>query len=150
MELYNYNAMINPHWEYRNYVISSMMDTNRSVIDMGCGSKNLLKYYNPSKYLGIDGIPYADVVVDLNSNFDLPGNWDYVVNSGILEFVERPDLYLEKIKKLGNQYFFSWWRGSGWGRMKFEEIEKLISINYRITNVINFGSTNRLYKCDTL
>ena len=119
MELYSYAHLLNPHWEDRNKIIAEMMVPNRRVIDMGCGAKNLLKFYKPSEYLGVDGIPSADMIVDLNSNFTISGDWDYAVNSGILEFVVRPDLYLEKIKNLSSEYIFSWWRGAGWGRMSF-------------------------------
>ena len=148
MELYHLDILKNPPWEHRNRLISKMMLPNKTVVDLGCGSKNLLKFYTPTKYLGVDGIPSADLIMDLNTNFTLPTGWDYAVNSGILEFVIRPDLYLEKIKNISNEYFFSWWRGAGWGRMSFSEIEKLISINYTITDIREMGLVNRVYKCN--
>jgi|688.fasta_scaffold160252_3 hypothetical protein len=150
MELYSYNHLTNPHWEDRNKIIAGMMSPNKRVLDLGCGAKNLLKFYNPSEYLGVDGIPSADVIVDLNSNFNIPGNWDYAVNSGILEFVVRPDLYLEKIKNLSSEYFFSWWRGAGWGRMPFADVENLISKNYKIIKIKEMGLVNRIYQCRCL
>jgi hypothetical protein len=150
MELYSYDHLTNPHWEDRNKIIAGMMRPSKRVLDLGCGAKNLLKFYTPSMYLGVDGIPSADMVVDLNSNFTIPGNWDYAVNSGILEFVIRPDLYLEKIKNLSSEYFFSWWRGAGWGRMPFADIEDLISKNYKIIEVKEMGLVNRIYRCQSL
>ena len=147
MELYSFNYMKAPHWEHRNKMISEMMVPNKKVIDLGCGAKNLLKFYKPSVYLGVDGIPSADLIIDLNSDFKLPGGWDYAVNSGILEFVNRPDLFLEKIKTTSKEYFFSWWKGEGWGRMPFRDLENLISINYDIVEIREMGLVNRLYKC---
>ena len=147
MELYHLDILKNPPWEYRNRIISEMMLPNKTVIDLGCGGKNLLKFYTPTNYLGVDGIPSADLTIDLNTNFTLPNGWDYAVNSGILEFVIRPDLYLEKIKNISNEYFFSWWRGDGWGRMSFNEIEKLISKNYQIIETKEIGQVNKLYRC---
>ena len=147
MELYPLPYLKNPHWSDRNKIIASMMEPNKSVIDLGCGAKILLNYYNPSKYLGVDGISSADLVVDLDSDFILPKGWDYVVNSGILEFVIRPDLYLEKIKTIGREYIFSWWRGEGWGRMSFRDMEELISKNYRIADVKEMGLINKIYRC---
>jgi hypothetical protein len=149
MELYSFYYMKNPHWEYRNRMISEMMEPNKTVIDLGCGAKNLLNFYTPSSYLGVDGIPSADLVIDLDSDFILPNGWDYAVNSGILEFVIRPDLYLEKIKTISKEYFFSWWRGEGWGRMPFQELENLISINYNIVESKEMGLVNKLYKCQS-
>lgn len=147
MELYPLPYLKNPHWSDRNKIIASMMEPNKSVIDLGCGAKIFLDHYSPSKYLGVDGIPSADLVVDLDSNFNLPSGWDYAVNSGILEFVLRPDLYLEKIKHISNEYIFSWWRGNGWGRMGFNELEILISKNYKIIDVRTMGLENKIYKC---
>ena len=150
MELYSLAHLSNPHWEDRNKMIAEMMRPNSRVVDLGCGAKNLLKFYKPAEYLGIDGIPSADMVVDLNSDFKLPGGWDYAVNSGILEFVIRPDLYLEKIKNISNEYFFSWWRGAGWGRRPFVDIEELISRNYKILEIKEMGLVNRLYRCQNI
>ena len=147
MELYPLPYLKNPHWSDRNKIIADMMGPNKSVIDLGCGAKILLNYYTPLKYLGVDGIPSADLVVDLDSEFQLPGGRDYAVNSGILEFVLRPDLYLEKIKNISHEYIFSWWRGQGWGRMSFDELEKLLSKNYQIIDARDMGLVNRIYKC---
>lgn len=147
MELYSLIQTTNPHWEDRNKIIANMMEPNKKVIDLGCGAKNLLKFYKPSEYLGVDGIPSADLSMDLDSNFILPVGWDYAVNSGILEFVIRPDLYLEKIKTISREYFFSWWRGPGWGRMSFDALETLISKNYEIVEIREMGLVNRIYRC---
>lgn len=147
MELYGIEHLSNPHWQYRNKMIAEMMRPNSTVLDLGCGAKNLLKFYKPSKYLGVDGVATADLVLDLNTDFQLPSGWDYAVNSGILEFVVRPDLYLEKIKGISNEYFFSWWRGSGWGRLQFDDIEQLISKNYTIIETKEMGLVNKLYRC---
>jgi hypothetical protein len=147
MELYGIEHLSNPHWQYRNKMIAEMMRPNSTVLDLGCGAKNLLKFYKPSKYLGVDGVATADLVLDLNTDFQLPSGWDYAVNSGILEFVVRPDLYLEKIKGLSNEYFFSWWRGAGWGRLPFDDIEQLISKNYIILETKEMGLVNKLYRC---
>ena len=66
MELYHLDILQNPHWEHRNRIISEIMLPNKTVIDLGCGAKNLLKFYTPTKYLGVDGIPSADLTLDLN------------------------------------------------------------------------------------
>jgi hypothetical protein len=150
MELYSLAHLTDPPWENRNRIISEMMIPYKNVVDLGCGSKNLLKFYTPKLYLGVDGIPSADMVVDLNGDFKIPNNWDYAVNSGILEFVTRPDLYLEKIKDISKEYIFSWWRGAGWGRMSFTDIELLISKNYKILEIKEMGLVNKIYKCQRL
>lgn len=150
MELYNPIHMISPHWEWRNQLIGNMLMPKKTVIDLGCGARNLLKYYEPAEYLGVDGIPSADLILDLDNDFKLPGHWDYAINSGILEFVIRPDLYLEKIKTIADEYIFSWWRGPGWGRMQFNQLESLISSNYKIIEIREVGLVNKVYRCKSI
>jgi cyclopropane fatty-acyl-phospholipid synthase-like methyltransferase len=135
MEMFAIQHLKNPHWTRRNKLIGeTMMDPGKSVLDLGCGAKDLLKYYKPSDYLGVDIAETADLIVDFDKEFELPAGWDYVVNSGILEYVDDPDRYLKKISTLGKEYIFSWWQGIGHGRMSKERIkEEFIQKYYDIT-----------------
>lgn len=136
MEMFAMSHLQNPHWTRRNKLIGeSILSPNKTVLDLGCGAKDLLKYYTPSQYLGVDIVESADVTVDLSGEFELPSGWDYVVNSGILEYVNDLDKYLKQISTLGNEYIFSWWQGVGHGRMsidrvKTEFIQKYYNIEY--------------------
>ena len=123
-----------PHWTRRNKLIGEeILLPNKSVLDLGCGAKDLLKYYNPSTYLGVDIAETADLIVNFDEEFELPGGWDYIVNSGILEYVDNLDRYLEKISKLGNEYIFTWWQGIGYGRMSIDRVkEEFIKKYYKI------------------
>lgn len=141
MEMFALHHLMKPHWTRRNQLIGeTLLDPNKTVLDLGCGAKDLLKYYTPTEYLGVDIVEVADLVVDLESDFVVPGNWDYVVNSGILEYLDNPDKYLQKISVFGNEYIFTWWQGVGHGRMSIDRVkEELIQKYYDITFETRWG-----------
>jgi hypothetical protein len=148
MELYSIKNLTKPHWSGRNKLIAEQfLELNKSVLDIGCGAKDLLRYYTPSDYLGVDGIPEADLVIDLNSNFVIPSGWDYVVCSGIFEHVDRADLLLKKLLNLGNEYIFTWWSSPGHGRLPHSRMEELIREHYSIISEQNWGPVQKVYKC---
>jgi cyclopropane fatty-acyl-phospholipid synthase-like methyltransferase len=141
MEMFAIQHLKVPHWTRRNKLIGEeILLPNKSVLDLGCGAKDLLKYYNPSKYLGVDIAETSDLIVNFDEEFELPGGWDYIVNSGILEYVDNLDRYLEKISKLGNEYVFTWWQGIGHGRMSIDRVkEEFIKKYYKIEYETRWG-----------
>jgi hypothetical protein len=149
MEYFSDYILNNPYWRKRNEKIANeLLIPNRSVLDLGCGAKNLLNYYSPSRYLGVDGgSNEADILVDLDTDFNLPSGWDYVVNSGILEYLFNIDSYLAKIQHLGNEYIFTWWQGEGFGRAPAERIKNdYIKKYYIIDKELNWGN-QKIWKC---
>jgi SAM-dependent methyltransferase len=146
MEPFNKALLDNPHWTLRNKTIAELLVPNKTILDLGCGTKDFLKYYNPLKYLGVDIVPYADIVVNLNNDLILEEGWDYVINSGILEYIDDPECYIKKIKTLGNQFIFTWYQGQGLGRPSNDIIKTIIEKDYKILLELNWGS-QKIYKC---
>lgn len=143
-----------PHWRGRNKLIAEeLLEPNKSVIDIGCGAKNLLWYYKTaSDYLGIDGIDIEEVniVLDLNSADwvdNVPGGWDYAVNSGILEYVSSPEKLIKQQKSLAKQHIFTWWQGTGHGRMSPDKIQEIIEDSYMLLDKRPWGS-QVVFKCE--
>lgn len=100
----------NPSWTDRNKVIGSQILSNTNVLDLGCGHKDLLKYITPKKYIGLDHNDVADVFVNFNLDFNLPdGPWDYIVCSGLLEYLTEVPSFVEKIKNHSKQYIITYW-----------------------------------------
>lgn len=129
--------LINPSWTSRNKLISSLIPANQSVLDLGCGAKDLLNYYTPTKYLGVDCVDTADIKCDLDKELDLPTGWDYVVNSGILEYLDDIPSYLKKVSKFGSTYIFTWHPTKAkWSPNKpaitHDEFKELVSTMYNI------------------
>jgi hypothetical protein len=148
MELFNPRHLISPHWNGRNQlIVTEFLEKDKSILDIGCGAKPILKLYKPSSYVGVDGLPIADSVIDLNQDFILPGGWDYVLCSGIFEHVDFPDRLLKKVKGLGKEYIFTWWTGIGYGRMSHERMELLIQQDYKIIKELPWGPVQKIYKC---
>jgi len=143
-----------PHWRGRNKLIAGLMEPNKSVIDLGCGAKNLLWYYrNPLRYLGLDGMPIeeVDMVVDLDSDWrdTVEHNWDYSVNSGILEWCNGRRL-LKHQKGIAKEYIFTWWPASRPPvRASFDAFESWVEEDYIINEVHDWGP-QKVYKCVSL
>jgi hypothetical protein len=139
-----------PPWRFRNKLISKMIEPNKTIIDIGCGAKNFLDYYDAKKYFGIDGMPDvgADLVTDLNQDFRplVDSGWDYAINSGMIEFVKDVRVFLDRQKHLANEYIFTWHLDKFSGRMSFERIEDIIKENYEILEMQPWGS-QRVYRC---
>lgn len=100
----------NPPWSGRNLEISKRIKENSNVLDLGCGSKDLLNYITPNVYLGVDYDNSADLTINFNNSFEMPvGKWDYIVCSGLLEYLADIDKFLETVSTVPSTYIFSYW-----------------------------------------
>lgn len=133
-----------PAWSFRNKFISSLIPPNCSVLDLGCGTKDLLKYIAPSKYLGVDYYSeYADLKINFNEKFEIPpGHWNYIVCSGLLEYLDNLDIFFSTIKDSADNYIVTYWKS-------YKEIKnpnKVNSINsFAETIEQHFQITNHQY-----
>lgn len=135
-------------WSNRNSEIASLLKDSKTVLDLGCGYKNLLEHYTPSKYLGVDWFDYADITLNLNEDFHLqiPNGWDYVISSGVMEYLDSIDDYLKKVNGLGETYIFTWWAKPD--RYMYDEVKSYIKKYYKI--VSENDSAQRIYLCKSL
>lgn len=88
--------MKNP-WSSRWLFVKDYIPNHVSVVDFGCGNKESLDYITPTRYLGIDQLPSADLVADLNYPLDLHDHYDVALLLGVLEYVADPDATLSYI-----------------------------------------------------
>ena len=95
--------MKNP-WSSRNLFVKNYIPENISIVDFGCGNKEILDFCNPSEYLGIDITDAADLKIDLNSKFDLNKIFDIGLLLGVLEYVEDPNFTLTNVKKFAKKF----------------------------------------------
>ena len=138
----------NNGWSKRNSRIASLLEDNKTVLDLGCGYKNLLDHYTPYNYLGVDWFDYADIVLNLYEDFHLqiPNGWDYVISSGVMEYLDNIEDYLKKVNGLGKTYIFTWWAKPD--RYTHDEVKNYIKKNYRI--ISENDSAQRIYLCESL
>jgi len=95
--------MKNP-WSSRNLFVKNYIDDGVSIVDFGCGNKEILDFCQPSKYLGIDVVDTADLNLDLNSSFELDEKFDLGLLLGVLEYLNDPSFTLSNIKKFADKF----------------------------------------------
>lgn len=86
-------------WHNRNTFVADYIPANISIVDFGCGNKEILEFCTPTRYLGIDTCNQADLQHDLNLKLNLNETYDLGLALGLLEYVKDPDYTLSNIKK---------------------------------------------------
>lgn len=143
----------NPGWTKRNIKISKHITDNSNVLDLGCGSKDLLRYIKPVEYVGIDYIDtHADIICDFNKPFEIPvNNWDFIVMSGVIEYLHDLDMFFNTIKNNSDKYIITIWKNYE----LLNNPNKLNSINDYIELIENYfyiveedyWKLNRIFIC---
>ena len=93
--------MKNP-WSNRWAFVKDYIPSNTSIVDFGCGNKESLDYITPTRYLGVDRLPNADLVADLDQPFFLNDKFDVALLLGVLEYVNDPEYTLNNIVPTAN------------------------------------------------
>jgi len=83
-------------WSDRFLFLEKYIPDNVSIVDFGCGNKQILDYCFPTEYLGIDILETADLKIDLNDAFSLDKQFDVGLILGLLEHVENPEFTLQQ------------------------------------------------------
>jgi hypothetical protein len=93
----------NPWSERFNFVVTHI-PIDCTVVDFGCGNQEILNFYKPKEYLGIDKIPNAMMNLNLDIDDIKIKNYDVGLLLGVLEYVDNPDIVLNKIKNFANMF----------------------------------------------
>ena len=94
-----------PVWSERNLWIREFIPNNSSIIDWGCGDKDILRYISPSQYLGIDQNPLADIQEDFNKSIPvIDAVYDIGLILGVLEYLDNPKIFLQSVKPTAKQF----------------------------------------------
>ena len=105
-----------PSWTKRNELIGSLIPDNVSVLDIGCGNGDLKRFIPPNvKYCGLDcvGIPCDHkIILDFNMtnvyDLSLPIKYDYIICSGVLEYIQNPNTFIRFISQNGKNIILSY------------------------------------------
>ena len=102
-----------PPWDGRNELIAALVPVNSSVLDLGAGPQSLRRYLDPGCiYRACDVVPSSNDVLlcDFNHGIyphvDQP--YDYVVCSGVLEYVRDPVAFLTAVVPLGRNLILTY------------------------------------------
>ena len=94
-----------PVWSERNLWIREFIPNDCSIIDWGCGDKDVLRYISPPKYLGIDQNPLADIQANFNESIPvIDKKYDTGLVLGVLEYLDDPNQFLRTIKPTADQF----------------------------------------------
>ncbi|PWU09048.1 MAG: hypothetical protein C5B50_28275 [Verrucomicrobia bacterium] len=96
-----------PPWDDRNVTIAGLIPAGSSVLDIGCGAQSLKGHLKERcLYQPCDLVKSTPEVVlcDFNAGIfpRLSKHFDYVVCSGIFEYMRAPQEFLQQVTSLGS------------------------------------------------
>jgi hypothetical protein len=102
-----------PCWDERNRIIATFIPEASSVIDLGAGAQTLKRYLKSGcEYQPCDIVKSSPdtIVCDFNSGIypSLSRRYDYVVCSGVFEYMRHPSQFLSNIRRYGNRIILSY------------------------------------------
>jgi SAM-dependent methyltransferase len=137
--------MTHDRYPDRLEMINSCIIPNSKVLDLGCGD-GYLKSILPDgcTYVGVDNV---NGNADLSCNFNLGEfppleKYEFVVASGLLEYIHNLGVFLSNIKKYGGTFIVSFNCFDGLlSRFVFKKKEWVNNLTYsEIINIFNYAS----------
>jgi Methyltransferase domain len=115
-----------PSWDERNRIIATFIPEASSVVDLGAGAQTLKRYLKSGcEYQPCDIVKSSPdmIVCDFNSGIypSLSRRYDYVVCSGVFEYIRRPSEFLSRIRQYGKRVILSY-NPAGQGVATFERL----------------------------
>ena len=145
-------------WNVRSKIIGEIIPDNVSIIDIGGGYEHLRKFIKKGvKYKCIDIKAWKPetIVADFNKNqYPNAGRHHCLVCQGIIEYIEKPNEFLDKIKKYGHTMLITYKTGKvndiRVNSFSFHRIEKILEhAGWKIllSRNINPDHNEKLYYC---
>ena len=100
-----------PTWDERNRIIASHIPEDLSVLGVGAGAQTLSKYLLDNRYVPCDVIPRPGTLYcDLNKGIypSTDEKFDYVVCSGVLEYLLDPGTVISSLSEFGQNMILSY------------------------------------------
>jgi len=104
-----------PSWETRNDIIAALVPKDVSVLDIGCGNRDMQKLLPTCDYTALDcvGDPSNTIIMDFNtitdaSEIDLDKVYDYAICSGVLEYIQNEWTFLQFVKRNSKNIILSY------------------------------------------
>ena len=102
-----------PRWDERNIIIAGMIPEKKTVLDIGSGAQTLRKYLKAGcVYQPCDMVQFSDNILLCDFNRGIypivQEKYDYVVCSGVLEYIKHPEDFLSRISCYGDQIILTY------------------------------------------
>jgi hypothetical protein len=98
-------------WDERNKIIASYIPQGQSVLDVGAGAQTLRNYLLNNRYVPCDVVSRPGTLYcDLNKDIYPPviEKFDYIVCSGVIEYLSDPTEVISNLSKLGDNMILSY------------------------------------------
>lgn len=102
-----------PPWDIRNEIIAAVIPANSSVVDLGCGPQTLRNHlklgcmYRPFDCVrSSPAVEFCDINAGVYPRID--NVVDYIVCSGLVEYIWDPREFLRRIAPLGRRICLSY------------------------------------------
>ena len=96
------------NWKHRNAAIAARVAAKSSVLDLGCGEMFLREFLPADcRYQPVDLVSRSPetIVCDFNNKeLPPPARYDYVVCSGLLEYIHDVDWFVNNIVRYGRHF----------------------------------------------
>lgn len=137
------------YWKHRTYRLAEWISSDSRVIEIGCGKQAITDVLDKSiSYLPTDAFPLDPSVhiLDLNrpaTQWRLPGgdNFDYLVSSGVLEYLLATETAIEWFSTRVNTILCSYLHPEPCG---MESIDERINAGFK--NHYSIGQLNDLFE----
>ena len=129
-------------WSDRFLFLEKYIPKNASIVDFGCGNKQILDHCSPREYLGIDIVDSADLKIDLNKDFILDKTFEIGLILGLLEHIDNPELTVQRCIRCADKFIIL----TSSAKMKFEwkhsfskdDIEKLLKKYFKTVSCYSY------------
>jgi hypothetical protein len=101
-----------PHWDDRNRAIAGFIPSGVSVLDLGSGAQTMRHHLKPGcQYQPCDIVQSSPDIIhcDFNSGIYpvITTKYDYVICSGVFEYMRDPARFIFEIRNYGRKIFFT-------------------------------------------
>lgn len=135
-------------WQDRAKAVASRIAPNSSVLDLGSGYNKLAEVIQAKLYVAVDAVAHVGgtVVADLNTEYpDLGQHFDYVVVQGLIEYLDQPEVFLQRIKKYGDNLIITYLSEDS---KTLNDFGALLARNgWRVVSQEDIEPEQRLYVC---
>jgi hypothetical protein len=112
------NVLMHPSWDDRTKCMAALIPNGSRVIDIGAGAQTLKMHLGEAcAYQPCDMVKSSPncLLCDFNKNIypEARNNYDYVVISGVMEYIHKPRDFIRKITQYGRLTILSYnpWDG---------------------------------------